>query len=170
MSTNNLVLLQIARSHAQMIDGTATRKQTPGAPYLAGFSRDVGYHSPTVVTFDPLDALKLSIHSLEASGDVRGIPHLAKNERATPNFLYAALDEATCAPFFKERRLEFLHFGEGGYIQIYGMREFSGVTGLMLCIRARLQSCRSRSTKTWALAPALFSLPSRRISPALTGF
>ena len=25
------------------------RKQTLGAPHLAGFSRDVGYHSPPVV-------------------------------------------------------------------------------------------------------------------------
>jgi hypothetical protein len=30
----------------------------------------------------------------------RGIPHLAKNERDTPNFLYAALDRTACAPFF----------------------------------------------------------------------
>ncbi len=36
-----------------------------------------------------------------------GIPHLAKNERDAPNFLHAALDIATCAPFFKERRMKF---------------------------------------------------------------
>src|ERR1700677_4331675 len=35
----------------------------------------------------------------------RGIPHLAKNERDAPNFLYAALDKIACAPFFKERRI-----------------------------------------------------------------
>jgi hypothetical protein len=28
-----------------------------------------------------------------------GIPHLAKNERDTPNFLYATLDKSACAPF-----------------------------------------------------------------------
>jgi hypothetical protein len=39
--------------------------------------------------------------------EVRGIPHLAKNERDAPNFLYAALDETACAPFFKERRMKF---------------------------------------------------------------
>jgi hypothetical protein len=38
---------------------------------------------------------------------VRGIPHLAKNERDTPNFLHAALDKAACAPFVKERRMKF---------------------------------------------------------------
>jgi hypothetical protein len=38
---------------------------------------------------------------------VRGIPHLAKNERDTPNFLLAVLDKAACAPFFKERRMKF---------------------------------------------------------------
>ena len=30
-----------------------------------------------------------------------------KNVRDTPNFLYAALDTATCAPFIKERRMKF---------------------------------------------------------------
>jgi hypothetical protein len=37
-----------------------------------------------------------------------GIPHLAKNERDTPNFLHALLDTAECAPFFKERRMKFV--------------------------------------------------------------
>jgi hypothetical protein len=37
----------------------------------------------------------------------RGIPHLAKNQRDTPNFLHAALDNTACAPFFKERRMKF---------------------------------------------------------------
>jgi hypothetical protein len=36
-----------------------------------------------------------------------GIPHLAKNERDTPNFLHAALDKAACAPFIKEGRMKF---------------------------------------------------------------
>ena len=26
----------------------------------------------------------------------------------TPNFLFAALDESACAPFFKERRMKFV--------------------------------------------------------------
>jgi hypothetical protein len=30
-------------------------------------------------------------------GKASGIPHLAKNERDAPNFLYAALDRTTCA-------------------------------------------------------------------------
>jgi hypothetical protein len=30
-------------------------------------------------------------------GNLRGIPHLAKNERDTPNFLHEALDKAACA-------------------------------------------------------------------------
>jgi hypothetical protein len=33
----------------------------------------------------------------------RGIPHLAKNERDAPSFLYVALDKTACAPFFAER-------------------------------------------------------------------
>jgi hypothetical protein len=38
--------------------------------------------------------------------EVRGIPHLAKNERDAPNFLYAALDKAACAPFFYRKAHE----------------------------------------------------------------
>jgi hypothetical protein len=40
-------------------------------------------------------------------GEACGIPHLAKNERDAPNFLYAALDKTACAPLFKERRMKF---------------------------------------------------------------
>jgi hypothetical protein len=43
----------------------------------------------------------------EIDVESRGAPHLAKNERDAPNFLYAALDETACAPFFKERRMKF---------------------------------------------------------------
>src|SRR5882757_4699092 len=39
---------------------------------------------------------------------VRGIPHLAKNERDAPNYLHAARNRAACAPFFKERRMRFI--------------------------------------------------------------
>ena|ERR1700733_5992856 len=35
------------------------------------------------------------------------MPHLAKNQRDTPNFLHAAPDKVACAPFFKERRTRF---------------------------------------------------------------
>jgi hypothetical protein len=40
--------------------------------------------------------------------EIRGIPHLAKNERDAPNFLHVALDTTACAPFFKERRMKFV--------------------------------------------------------------
>jgi hypothetical protein len=40
-------------------------------------------------------------------GEFRGVPHLAKDERDAPNFLYAALDRTACAPLFKERRMKF---------------------------------------------------------------
>jgi hypothetical protein len=40
-------------------------------------------------------------------GENCGTPHLAKNERDAPNFLYAALDRTACAPLFKERRMKF---------------------------------------------------------------
>jgi len=40
-------------------------------------------------------------------GETCGIPHLAKNERDAPNFLFAALDRTACAPFLKERRMKF---------------------------------------------------------------
>ncbi len=35
-----------------------------------------------------------------------GAPYLAKNERETPNFLYAALDATARAPFCKESRMK----------------------------------------------------------------
>jgi hypothetical protein len=44
---------------------------------------------------------------LKTAPVVPGIPHLAKNERDAPNFLYAALEETVCAPFFEERRMKF---------------------------------------------------------------
>jgi hypothetical protein len=31
--------------------------------------------------------------------------HISQKARDTPNFLYAALDTSTCAPFIKERRM-----------------------------------------------------------------
>jgi hypothetical protein len=40
-------------------------------------------------------------------GEACGIPHLAKNERDAPNFLYAALERTACPPLFKERRVKF---------------------------------------------------------------
>src|SRR6202162_4606652 len=49
----------------------------------------------------------VSSASLLLDDNVRGcgIPHLAKNERDSPNFLHAALDKTACAPFIKERRM-----------------------------------------------------------------
>ena len=41
-----------------------------------------------------------SIDSRRRAIEVRGISHLAKNERDAPNFLHEALDNAACAPFF----------------------------------------------------------------------
>jgi hypothetical protein len=43
----------------------------------------------------------------EPEANICGIPHLAKNERDTPNFLHEAPDKTACAPFFKERRMHF---------------------------------------------------------------
>ena len=49
-----------------------------------------------------------------------GIPHLAKNERDAPNFLYTTLDRTACAAlFFEESRMKFreptkLHRKSGG--------------------------------------------------------
>jgi hypothetical protein len=40
-------------------------------------------------------------------GETCGIPHLAKNERDAPNFLYAALDRTACAALSKESRMKF---------------------------------------------------------------
>jgi hypothetical protein len=39
-------------------------------------------------------------------GEACGIPHLAKDERDAPNFLYAALDRTACAALFKESRMK----------------------------------------------------------------
>jgi hypothetical protein len=48
-----------------------------------------------------------SVDPRRLAGEVCGIPHLAKNERDAPNFLYAALDRTARAPFIKERRIKF---------------------------------------------------------------
>ena len=44
--------------------------------------------------------------TLESQGRSRGIPHLAKNERDTPNFLHAALGKTARAAFCKESRMK----------------------------------------------------------------
>ena len=49
-----------------------SRRQLPGAPYLARFSRDVGYRRASPLAL-PTQAT--------VQGKTRGIPHLAKNER-----------------------------------------------------------------------------------------
>jgi hypothetical protein len=48
----------------------------------------------------------IDYRSREKNVEVCGIPHLAKYERDAPNFLFAALDKATCAPFFKGKAHE----------------------------------------------------------------
>jgi hypothetical protein len=48
----------------------------------------------------------VSIVSDRRTVEICGAPHLAKNERDTPNFLHVALDKTACAPFFKERRMK----------------------------------------------------------------
>src|ERR1700677_1905382 len=71
-----------------------------GAPHLARFSRDVGFHKPR----------PLSVKGVARGGgavDSRGIPHLPKSGRY-PYFLYAVPKVATCAAFIKESRMEFL--------------------------------------------------------------
>jgi hypothetical protein len=67
--------------------------------------------------------------------EVRGIPHLAKNERDAPNFLHATLDRIACAPFFKERRMKFaepnrLHRKSG----VWGTRSFLEGRGRMFLL------------------------------------
>jgi hypothetical protein len=49
-----------------------SRPQLPGAPYLARFSRDVGYRRASPLALSPQATVQ---------GKTRGIPHLAKNER-----------------------------------------------------------------------------------------
>jgi hypothetical protein len=38
--------------------------------------------------------------------EVRGIPHLEKNQRDAPNFLHVAMDKTACAPFFRGKAQE----------------------------------------------------------------
>jgi hypothetical protein len=66
-----------------------------------------------------------------------GIPHLAKNERDAPNFLYAALDMTACAPFFKERRMKFA--------EPTTLHRKSGMWGTQGSWRRQRRSLRARS-------------------------
>jgi hypothetical protein len=61
-----------------------------------------------------------------------GIPHLAKNERDTPNFLHAAADKTACAPFIKERRMKF--------IEVLEPYRKSGMWGTRACWQVTVQS------------------------------
>src|SRR5580658_10494511 len=68
-----------------------------------------------------------SVRPQRLEGKTCGIPHLAKNERDAPNFLYAALERTACAPFFKEGRMKFreptkLHRKSG----VWGTRPWCG--------------------------------------------
>jgi hypothetical protein len=62
-------------------------------------------------------------------GETCGIPHLAKNERDAPNFLYAALARTACAPFLKERRIKFR--------EPTTLHRKSGVWGTRLLVRGQ---------------------------------
>jgi hypothetical protein len=82
--------------------------------YLARFSRDVGFRC-TATGIRP-----------GCKGATNGRPpHLAKNQRDTPNFLHAAPDKTTCAPFFKERRMK-----SGEPNQLYRKSGLWGTHGL----------------------------------------
>ena len=80
---------------------------TTGAVSNAGISHITGNAGAN--TGDPCRCVvpAWSCGDREACGECSGIPHLAKNERDAPNFLYAALDTTACAPFIKERRIKF---------------------------------------------------------------
>jgi hypothetical protein len=65
-----------------------------------------------LLRFREFAALSFRFVLLRRRVEVRGIPHLAKNERNTPNFLHAALDKSVCAPFVKERRMRFIEATE----------------------------------------------------------
>jgi len=62
--------------------------------------------SPKLVGLTDVDP-KLLVECEKSRGKSGGIPHLAKNERDTPNFLQVDETRSTCAPFFKERRMKF---------------------------------------------------------------
>jgi hypothetical protein len=65
-----------------------------------------GYDTDSIGRFrEPQRGLPVGFKSRQVESC--GIPHLAKNERDAPNFLYAAPDKTACAPFFKERRMRF---------------------------------------------------------------
>jgi hypothetical protein len=51
--------------------------------------------------------------------------HISQRTRDTPNFLYAALDTATCAPFIKERRMKFAEPAK--------LHRKSGIWGTLYC-------------------------------------
>jgi hypothetical protein len=78
--------------------GSKTRPTTQrGAPHLARFSRDVGFHRSHPETLHTQSTVQ---------GQHSSVPHLAKNERDAPKFLYAALDRTACAALFKESRIK----------------------------------------------------------------
>ena len=51
--------------------------------------------------------VELLVPATGFEGEACGIPHLAKNQRDTPNFLYAALDRTARAALLKESRMKF---------------------------------------------------------------
>jgi hypothetical protein len=69
-----------------------TNRRVPHIPdFLWGF---VGS-----LKFMRLSSVRFCGDRSRLEGEACGIPHLAKNQRDTPNFLYAALDRTACAPF-----------------------------------------------------------------------
>src|SRR5216683_7401897 len=61
---------------------------------------------------------------------------------------------SACAAFIKESRIWSFYILESADTNAFEGRK------VWLCIRARLQSCRSALKQCWALAPAVFSWPS----------
>jgi hypothetical protein len=83
----------------------------PGAPYLARFSRDVGYHFAPPASFPPHWQRTLRF----------AFPHLAKNERDTPISCTRLYSMAACAAFIKESRMKL--------VEPTGLNRKSGVWG-----------------------------------------
>jgi hypothetical protein len=69
---------------------------------------DLGVPHISLVFREMWETKDIHVHLSEGQEKVkvRGLPHLAKNERDAPDFLHAALDTTACAPFFKERRMK----------------------------------------------------------------
>src|SRR6204780_5210828 len=74
-------------------------RQSKGAPYLARFSRDVGYTAADLPSFSPS----------KVAGRGLRLPHLAKNVRDTRISCTQHQPTATCAAFIEESRMKFIN-------------------------------------------------------------